>query len=75
MVLSPLAGLILVTIGTLHMVLYGLFTNHYQAPWMLQFVLPSIYYVGSIFIGVGVVFSFIGGRVWRCKRCREIKQR
>jgi len=75
MVLSPLAGLTLVTLGTLHMVFYGIITNFYQSPWFLKFVLPSIYYVGSIFIGVGVVFFFLRERVWICRECGELRKR
>jgi hypothetical protein len=75
MVLSPLAGLVLVVLGTLHMFVYGLAINFMQAPWFLKFVLPAIYYVGSIFIGVGVVFFFIRERIWDCRRCKEVRKR
>ncbi len=75
MILSAPAGAALVVIGTLHMVLYGLATNFYQPPWFVKFVLPAGYYVGSIFIGVGVLFFFIRERIWLCKRCKEIAKR
>lgn len=75
MILSAPAGLALIIIGTLHMVLYGLATNFYQPPWFIKFVLPAGYYVGSIFIGVGVLFFFIRERIWLCKRCREMAKR
>lgn len=75
MVLSPFAGLVLVILGTLHMAAYGFATNFYESPWFLTFVLPSVYYVGSIFIGVGVVFFFVRERVWKCRGCREVRKR
>jgi hypothetical protein len=75
MVLSPVSGFILIVLGVAHMVLYGVVTNYLQAPWSLKFALPAVYYVGSIFIGVGVVFFFIRERVWVCKRCGVVSKR
>jgi hypothetical protein len=75
MVLSPMSGILLIILGTLHMAIYGIVTNYLQAPWNVKFILPSIYYIGSILIGVGVVFFFIRERVWSCKRCGVISKR
>ncbi len=75
MMLSPLAGLILVALGIAFMVLYGLATNFYQPPWFIKFALPSSYYAGSIFITVGILFFFIREKVWVCHKCKEIRKR
>lgn len=75
MVLSPLWGIALIVMGTLHMAAYGAATTMVQAPWFLRFALPAIYYIGSILIAVGVCFFFIRERVWRCSTCRETARR
>ncbi|MBI4965228.1 MAG: hypothetical protein HY913_18275 [Desulfomonile tiedjei] len=75
MILSPLAGASLVVLGALLMILYGLATNFYQPPWFITFALPAGYYVGSIFIGVGILFFFIREKVWNCPRCKEMRKR
>jgi uncharacterized membrane protein SirB2 len=75
MILSPLAGTWLVALGVVLMALYGLVTNFYQAPWFIKFALPAGYYVGSIFIGVGILFFFIREKVWSCPRCKELSKR
>lgn len=75
MILSPLAGLILVFLGIALMTFYGLATNFYQPPWFIKFALPAGYYVGSIFIGVGILFFFIREKVWVCHKCKEIRKR
>lgn len=75
MILSPTAAIMLVIFGTLHLFLYGAATKVFQTPWYLEFVLPALYYMGSVFIGVGVVFFFIRERVWRCSKCGEIDKR
>jgi len=55
--------------------LYGLATNFLQPPWFLKFALPAIYYIGSIFIGVGALFFFIRERIWLCRQCRDMAKR
>lgn len=74
-VLSWFHGLALLLTGILFMVFYGWATHFYQAPWLVKFALPAIYYIGSIFIGVGVLFFFIRENVWKCVDCREISKR
>ncbi len=75
MILSPLAGASLIVLGAVLMTLYGLATNFYQTPWFLKFALPAGYYIGSIFVGVGVLFFFIREKVWNCPRCKEMRKR
>jgi len=75
MIFSPLAGLLLIMLGTLMMTFYGLATNFYQTPWFVKFILPALYYIGSIFIGIGTIFFFIREKVWKCDKCREIRKR
>lgn len=75
MVLSPLAGILLVILGAGLMSFYGLANNFYDVPWFLKFLLPASYYIGSIFVAVGVLFFFIRERVWRCQKCSLIAKR
>jgi hypothetical protein len=75
MVLSWIAGLAVIVLGTVLMTLYGLATNFYQPPWFLKFLLPAGYYVGSILIGVGILFFFIREKVWYCPKCRDMQKR
>lgn len=75
MILSPLAGFVVILLGAVLMTLYGLATNFYQPPWFVKFILPAGYYVGSIFLGVGILFFFIREKVWTCHRCKEIRKR
>jgi hypothetical protein len=75
MILSPSAGLMLLALGAVLMTGYGTATNFYQTPWFLKFALPAVYYIGSIFIGVGLLFFFIREKVWKCNNCREIRKR
>jgi hypothetical protein len=74
-ILSAPAGILLVILGALLMVLYGLATNFYQVPWFAAFALPAGYYLGSLFVGIGVLFFFIRERVWICPSCREMSKR
>ncbi|HMK36575.1 MAG TPA: hypothetical protein VK463_15990 [Desulfomonilaceae bacterium] len=74
-ILSAPSGAALVTIGAFLMIAYGLATNFFQAPWYIKFALPAAYYVGSLFVGVGVLFFFIREKVWYCHRCKEIEKR
>ncbi len=74
-VLSGLYSLALMISGVLLMVFYGWATHFYQAPWLLKFALPAIYYIGSICIGVGFLFFFVRENVWRCMDCHEISKR
>lgn len=75
MILSPLAGIILTALGATLMVVYGLATNFYQPPWFIKFALPGSYYMGALFITVGVLFFFIREKVWICHKCKEIRKR
>jgi TRAP-type C4-dicarboxylate transport system permease small subunit len=74
-ILSVPAGIILIILGSFLMGGYGFFTNFYQAPWFVRFALPAMYYIGSILIGVGLLFFFIRENVWRCVDCKEMTQR
>jgi len=74
-ILSMPAGLGLIALGACLMALYGFATNFAQPPWHLKFMLPAAYYLGSIFVGVGVLFFFIRERVWICPKCKEISKR
>jgi len=75
MVLSPIAGVALILLGAGFMAAYGLATNFLHTPWYLKFGLPALYYVGSLFVGVGILFFFIREKVWKCYKCREIRKR
>ena len=75
MILSAPAGLGLIVLGALLMALHGLAINFYQPPWFLRYLLPAAYYVGSIMLGVGVIFFFIREKIWYCHRCSEIHKR
>jgi hypothetical protein len=74
-ILSAFSGVLLLAIGGALMVLYGLATNFYQTPWYIKFALPAAYYIGSIFVGVGVLFFFIRERVWACPQCKNVDKR
>ncbi len=75
MILSSLAAILLIGLGASLMVGYGLATNFFQTPWYIRFALPASYYVGSIFIGVGILFFFIREKIWYCPKCKEIAKR
>jgi hypothetical protein len=75
MVLSAPAGMGLIVVGALLMALHGFAINFYQPPWFLRYLLPAAYYVGSIMLGVGVIFFFIREKIWYCHRCGEIQKR
>jgi hypothetical protein len=75
MVMSPVAGLLLILLGAAFMAAYGLATNFYPTPWFAKFALPAVYYIGSIFVGVGLLFFFIREKVWKCRKCGEIRKR
>ena len=74
-ILSAPAGVVIILLGLFLMAGYGFFTNFYQAPWFMRFALPALYYIGSIFIAVGIVFFFIRENVWRCVDCKEMLKR
>ncbi|MGC9029255.1 MAG: hypothetical protein ACP5LD_06270 [Desulfomonilaceae bacterium] len=74
-ILSIPAGIALAALGVALMVFYGYATNFYQVPWFVRFALPAAYYLGSIFIGVGVLFFFIRERIWRCRDCGQVWKR
>lgn len=74
-VLSWSYGLALMITGIFFMAFYGWATHFYQAPWIIKFSLPAVYYLGSIFVGVGILFFFIRENVWKCSDCREISKR
>ncbi len=75
MILSAPAGLGLIALGALLMAAHGFAINFYQPPWFLRYLLPAAYYVGSIMLGVGVIFFFIREKIWYCHRCSEIHKR
>lgn len=75
MMLSPMAAVFLILLGGALMGGYGLATNFYQTPWYIRFVLPALYYIGSIFLGIGTVFFFIREKIWYCRECKEINKR
>jgi len=75
MILSALAGLALIVLGAILMGLYGFATNFYQPPWFVRFLLPAGYYVGSIMVGIGIIFFFIREKIWYCPKCSEIRRR
>jgi hypothetical protein len=74
-VLSAPWGVALVILGAVLMTAYGMVTNFYQPPWYVRFALPAAYYIGSIFVGVGILFFFIREKVWNCHKCKEIEKR
>lgn len=74
-ILSIPAGIALIAFGAALMAFYGYATNFYQFPWFVRFALPAAYYVGSIFVGVGILFFFVRERIWRCKTCGEAWKR
>jgi hypothetical protein len=75
MILSALAGLALIALGGILMALYGFATNFYEPPWFVRFLLPAGYYLGSIMVGVGIIFFFIREKIWYCSKCGEIRKR
>jgi hypothetical protein len=75
MILSPLSAVFLLILGVGLMVGYGMAVNFYQTPWFLKFALPAMYYIGSIYLGVGLLFFFIRERVWVCHGCKETEKR
>jgi hypothetical protein len=74
-ILSAPWGMALIVLGGILMTLYGMATNFYQPPWYMKFALPAAYYVGSIFVGIGILFFFIREKVWVCHNCKEIEKR
>ncbi|MBI5569511.1 MAG: hypothetical protein HY914_06150 [Desulfomonile tiedjei] len=75
MILSPFASFAVIVLGGLLMFVYGMATNFYQVPWSVKFALPAAYYVGSIFVGLGILFFFIREKVWYCQGCRAMDKR
>ncbi len=75
MVLSAVAAIFLIAVGALLMVGYGLATNFFQPPWYMRYALPASYYVGSLHVGVGILFFFIRERIWYCPECKAIDKR
>lgn len=74
-VLSASAGMVLILTGLLLIAVYGFFTNFYQAPWLVRFALPALYYIGAILIGFGIVSFFVWENIWRCFDCKEMTKR
>lgn len=74
-VLSAPWGVALIILGAMLMTVYGMATNFFQPPWYVKFALPAAYYVGSIFVGMGILFFFIREKVWTCHKCKEIEKR
>ncbi len=75
MILSPVAGALLLFSGIVLMTCYGLAANFLPTPWYLKFSLPAVYYVGSIFVGVGMLFFFIREKIWFCPGCKDMHKR
>ncbi len=75
MVLSPFAGILLMLLGASFLGGYGFAVNFLQTPWYVKFSLPALYYIGSVFVGVGVLFFFIREKVWFCHGCKDILKR
>lgn len=73
--LSVPAGIGLIVLGVIFMAIYGFATNFYHVPWFIKFALPAAYYIGSIFVAVGLLFFFIKEKTWKCERCGEIGKR
>jgi len=74
-ILSIPSGIALLLLGTSLMIFYGYATNFSHFPWFVRFALPAAYYLGSIFLGVGILFFFIRERVWRCRDCGQYWKR
>lgn len=74
-VLSALSGFLLIVLGAGLMALYGFAINFFQVPWFATFALPAGYYIGSILVGVGILFFFIRERVWMCPNCQQVDKR
>ena len=75
MILSAVAAILLIILGVLLMGFYGFALHFYQPPWYARFALPAAYYIGSIFVGVGILFFFIREKIWFCPKCKEIAKR
>jgi hypothetical protein len=76
MILSGTSGVMLTLLGALLVFCYGVATNFLsQVPWYIKFVLPAGYYIGSIFVGVGILFFFIREKIWLCEKCKEVSKR
>jgi len=75
MILSAIAAILLIGLGSALMVGYGLATNFFQTPWYIRYALPASYYVGSLFVGVGILIFFIRERIWFCPKCKGIDKR
>ena len=75
MILSSIGGILLIAVGVALIVGYGLATNFFQTPWYIRYALPASYYVGSIFVAVGILFFFIRERIWYCPKCKAIDKR
>ena len=73
--LSGLCGFLLIVLGAGLMAAYGLAVNFIEIHWSVTFALPAVYYVGSLFIGVGILFFFIRERVWYCPNCQQVDKR
>jgi hypothetical protein len=74
-VFSAIGAAALIVLGAALMSMYGLAINFFQVHWAVAFALPAAYYVGSLFVGVGVVFFFVRERVWYCPNCQHIDKR
>jgi hypothetical protein len=76
MILSGTSGVMLTLLGAVLVFCYGFATNFLNhVPWYIKFVLPASYYIGSIFLGVGVLFFFIREKIWLCEKCKEVSKR
>ncbi|MFH1116344.1 MAG: hypothetical protein V1792_20720 [Pseudomonadota bacterium] len=75
MVLSSAAAVFLLIFGASLMAAYGLAVNFLQTPWYIRYALPASYYVGSLHVGVAILFFFIRERIWYCPECKAIDKR
>ncbi len=73
--LSGMSGFSLLVLGAVLMAVYGLALHYTLAPSFIKFLLPAAYYMGAIFIAIGVVFIIIRERVWLCDNCKRLDKR
>jgi hypothetical protein len=75
MILSPLAAILLMIFGGGLVALYGLCIHYWRPAWYITYALPAMYYSGTMFMGVGMLFFFIREKIWYCRKCKEINKR
>jgi hypothetical protein len=75
MILSAGSAVALVILGLSFMSAYGATRYLIQAPEYFKFALPALYYIGSLFLGSGIMFFFIREKIWVCEQCRDFTKR